>query len=365
MKNVVYLLSILCLLSFTSQLVPGQETALKKEHDQWWQGGFWRWPRRNPLAKKLPLIQVKGNKFVNTNGDTILFRGLAISDPDKLENQGHWSKAHFKKVKEMGATLVRIPIHPISWRNRTPNKYLKLLDQVVEWCTELEMYVILDWHSIGNLGKELFQHRMYDTTKKETYEFWRTIAGRFNGHNTIAFYEIFNEPALGQGRFGSMTWSDWKQLNEEIIRLIRAYDRETIPLVAGFDWAYDLCYLRYEPVDAAGIGYVTHPYANKRKPPWEPKWEENFGFAADRYPVIATEFGFGIRGNEKVDDNHYANLITRYLENRGISWIAWVFDPDWHPRLFKSWETYELTGAGEFFKKALHREIYKKSVEKK
>jgi len=72
--------------------------------------------------------------------------------------------------------------------------------------------------------------------------------------------------------------------------LIRAYDTETIPLVAGLDWAYDLSPLRDDPINAQGIGYVTHLYANKRKQPWEPKWEENFSFVADKYPVVATEF---------------------------------------------------------------------------
>ena len=90
------------------------------------------------------LVQVKGNKFVTENGDTLLFRGLSISDPDKVEKQGRWDKEHFKEVKKMGAMVVRIPIHPVAWRERTSEKYLELLDKAVEWCTELEMYIIID-----------------------------------------------------------------------------------------------------------------------------------------------------------------------------------------------------------------------------
>jgi len=56
----------------------------------------------------------------------------------------------------MGTMLVRIPVHPVAWRERTPEKYLELLDQAVEWCTDLGMYIIIDWHTIGNLGMELF-----------------------------------------------------------------------------------------------------------------------------------------------------------------------------------------------------------------
>ena len=149
-------------------------------------------PVNNPNAKKMSLICVLGNRFVNAHGDTILFRGLAIADPDKLEQQGRWDRSLFVRVKEYGAMIVRIPVHPAAWRMRTPAKYLQLLDQAVDWCTELGLYIDLDWHSIGNLGMELFQNPEYVTTKQETYEFWRTISVHFQGNNTIAFYELFN-----------------------------------------------------------------------------------------------------------------------------------------------------------------------------
>lgn len=90
----------------------------------------------------------------------------------------------------MGAMIVRIPVHPIACRDRTPEGYLKLLDEAVQWCTELKMYVIIAWHSIGNLETEIFQNPMYNTT---------------------------------------------------------------------------LSHLRYEPINAEGIAYVTHPYPMKKR----------------------------------------------------------------------------------------------------
>ena len=142
-----------------------QDTAKAKYH-AWWNEGFPQQPKKNPKAKSLPLIHVYKNKFVNEKGDTILFRGLSISDPDKIEHQGHWNKHHFEKVKEMGTMLVRIPVHPVAWRERTPARYLQLLDSAAEWCTDLGMYIIIDWHTIGNLKMELFQDPMYNTTPK-------------------------------------------------------------------------------------------------------------------------------------------------------------------------------------------------------
>jgi hypothetical protein len=353
------ILSAIAAIFLCIHMTLAQRNDAKKTYHDWWHDQNVGAPLNSPDSKKLPLMMVRGNRFVSERGDTVLFRGVSISDPDKIEHQGRWSKEHFVKVKEFGTMLVRIPVHPISWRERTPATYLALLDQAVQWCTELGMYVIIDWHSIGNLEMELFQDPMYATSKTETYEFWRTIARHFKGNNTVAFYELFNEPTLYRGELGSMSWSEWKMINEKIIGLIRAYDPEKIPLVAGFDWAYDLTPLNFEPINAQGIGYVTHPYPHKRTPPYEPKWDEDFGFAAQQYPVIATEIGFTMGGEGLKDNGDYGKAIIHYLEGRGISWVAWVFDPEWGPRMFESWDTYDLTPSGVFFKQAMQGKVGK------
>lgn len=323
-------------------------------HD-WWRGMYLTRPLNSPDAEKLPLISVKGNRFVDPAGKPMLFRGVNIADPDKIESQGHWNRELFVKVKETGANVVRIPVHPVAWRGRGAKDYLVLLDQAVEWSTDLGLYVDIDWHSIGNLKEGLFQDPMYETSLPETLNFWRTMAAHFNGNHTVAFFELFNEPTLFRGKLGTMTWEEWRDLNEEMIALIRAYDKETIPLVAGLDWAYDLTPLRISPIRAENIGYVTHPYPNKRPQPWPSKWEEDFGFAAATYPMIATEIGFSTRYGPKGEGLEYGNEITSYLESKGIGWIVWCFDPQWGPTMISSWD-FDLTDEGRFFTDAMHRE---------
>jgi hypothetical protein len=353
MKTITRLAVIAVIFFAMEQTAPAQQGTRESGLFDWRPTHNASRPLNNPNAKKLPLIKVRGNRFINAQGDTVLFRGLAIADPDKLAQEGRWNKELFESVKQMGTMIVRIPVHPVPWRMRTPAKYLPLLDQAVEWCTDLGMYVMIDWHSIGNLGMELFQDPVYNTTRQETYEFWRIVARHYSGNNTAAFYELFNEPTLFNGQLGSMSWSEWKEINENLIRLIRAYDTEKIPLVAGLDWAYDLTPLHIEPIAAEGIGYVTHPYPHKRPKPYEPKWDEDFGFAASRYPVVATEFGFVLGNQGMAENGEYGKAIIRYLEEKGMSWIAWVYDPLWHPQMLKSWDGFKLTESGEFFKQAM------------
>ena len=343
-----------------AQNPPAQSTAAKRTHF-WWQDRAVGGQPYRANAKKMPLISVKGNHFEDPQGNTIVFRGLAISDPDKLEMQGHWNKEHFVKVKELGTKIVRIPVHPVAWRERTPVEYFKLLDQAVEWCTDLDMYIDLDWHTIGNLTTGLYQDPMYETSVQETYNFWRYMARHYAGHNTIAFFELFNEPTTYREQLGPLNWMEWKRMVEEQITVIRAYNPQVIPLVAGFDWAYDLTPLRLAPINAAGIGYVTHPYDNKVPQPWESKWERDFGFAAATYPVVATEFGgfqtpgatapANAQGRNK-DSYAYGPEIFGYLEKKKISWIVWCFDPEWGPSLIRDWN-YTLSPSGQFVKEAM------------
>lgn len=306
----------------------------------------------------LSQVTVAGNKFM-ANSKAIVFRGLDASDPDKLAKEGHWNREYFEAIKSWGANIVRFPVHPTAWRTRGKTNYIKLLDEGVQWATELGLYVNIDWHSIGNLRTEMYQSMMYETTRKETYEFWRTMSSHYKGNATVAFFELFNEPTVMNGQLGICTWQDWKQMNEEMILIIRANGSKAIPLVAGFNWAYELTPVASDPVNAEGIAYVSHPYPMKRPKPWEPKWTEDWGFAAKKYPVMLTEIGFcgaDERGAHVpvISDESYGDAITKYCNDNGISYSVWVFDPQWAPMLFSDWN-FTPTRQGRYFKQALQK----------
>src|SRR5688572_32020030 len=112
---------------------------------------------------ELSRISVKGNKFVTADGKPIIFRGLDTSDPNKLVKDGHWNKEYFQEMKNWGANVTRFPVHPTAWREQGKENYIKLLDQGIAWAKEFGMYVIIDWHSIGNLRTEMYQNDMYET----------------------------------------------------------------------------------------------------------------------------------------------------------------------------------------------------------
>lgn len=301
-------------------------------------------------------IRVAGNHFVDADGRTIVFRGVSFSDPDKLEKSGHWNVRVFDEAKAWGANIVRLPIHPAGWRERGPEGYLALVDEGVAWARERNLKVILDWHTIGNLRTGLFQHPMYDTSPRETFEFWRRVSGRYADDPTVVFYELYNEPTTFQGRLGRLSWPQLVELYDEMIGIIRAHDPSSIVLVAGRDWAYELGDVLAEPIAAPNVAYVSHPYPQKRSRPWEPKWDEDWGQVAERYPVFVTEFGFAPGGDVPTNGTRdYGRAIVDYMASKGLSWTAWCFDPDWAPTLIRDWD-FTPTEEGAFFRAVLRGE---------
>ncbi len=314
------------------------------------------------LQAQLERISVSGNSFVDPSGKEIVFRGYSSSDPDKLESQGDWNQAYFEEMKRWGANLVRFPIHPTAWNKRGKEAYLKLLDDGIKWAGDQGMYVIIDWHSIGNLRTEMYQDDMYNTTQKETFDFWRTIGAKYGKNPVVAFYELYNEPTTYNGQLGTSSWAQWKELNTEMIGIVRANGGEGIPLVAGFNWAYNLTPVKDDPIEAEGIAYVSHPYPQKRNKPWEDQWTKDWGFVKEKYPLILTEIGFC--GPEDpgahvpvISDESYGDAITNYSDERNISYVVWVFDRQWAPRLFED-EQYTPSRHGRYFKKKLNSYKY-------
>ena len=308
---------------------------------------------------RLSSIQVKGNQFVDEAGQTMVFRGLNTSDPDKLATEGQWNKRYFQAMKNWGATVVRFPIHPTAWEKRGKKDYLSLLDEGVKWATQLVMYVIIDWHSIGNLRTEKYQAPMYQTDLNQTLKFWTTIAKRYGDNPTVAFYELFNEPTLKGGKLGDCTWAQWEEMMEAVIMTIREKGGKGIPLVAGFNWAYDLTDAKKQPINAKGIGYVSHPYPQKRDKPWEVKWTADWGNMKEKYPIILTEIGFcepEAKGAHipVISDESYGEAITNYCDEKAISYVVWVFDPQWSPMLFLDWD-FTPSRQGRYFKEKLQR----------
>ena len=137
-------------------------------------------------------VKVEGNKFIDPQGNEIVFRGLCFSDPVKLVSDGQWNERYFAEAAAWGANIVRFAVHPTHLNRMGWDAAFEAMDKGVEWAKQHDMYVIMDWHSIGNLKDAKYTNEMYDTDLEETFKFWRTVAQRYADEPTVALYELYN-----------------------------------------------------------------------------------------------------------------------------------------------------------------------------
>ena len=80
---------------------------------------------------------------------------------------------------------------------------------------------------------------------------------------------------------------------------------------------------------------------------------------ADTYPVVCTEIGFCLEDEPGahipvMSTEIYGEHITKYFEQKGISFTVWCFDTSWAPMLISDWD-FTPTTQGRFFKAYLQR----------
>ncbi len=312
---------------------------------------------------------IEENKIVDESGNEVVFRGVSALDPVwqyyTASESGviPWSEDYYKTMSEWEVKIVRLPIHPGAWRKYGKNESLLILDKTLELIKKYEMYTIIDFHGIGFPPTEEYEANLlfpgaYHSSNEETIDFWNEISLRYKDNKVVAFYEIFNEPVYRN--FVDQTyeppwdedWVLWKNWAEKIIDQIRVNDPDSVIIVGGLSWAYDLSYVLFKPIERINIVYGTHPYPDSN---WKKTWEDAFGDVKSKYPVFVTEFGFDATNSIGKPESAYSgpgryrDTIKFYLESKNISWTAWVFSSIWEPALLKD-RDYTPTEEGQFFK---------------
>lgn len=197
------------------------------------------------------------------------------------------------------------------------------VDELIAWCKEYEIYVILDMHGApgGQTGQniddsendvpELF---IYDKYREELIEMWKLLAHRYKDEVVVAGYDLLNEPLPN--------WSNKYNhkvlpLYRELISEIRKIDKEHMIILEGVHWATDFSVLddftREEAKD--NILLQFHKYWNNP----DKETLQDFIKVSER---LSIPLFMGEGGENNCD--WYTTAFPMY-EKLNISWSFWSY----------------------------------------
>jgi aryl-phospho-beta-D-glucosidase BglC (GH1 family) len=303
-------------------------------------------PRYGTLSINLPLehkpafdedtstypsqLRAEGNALVDTNGETVILRGLMPSDPVVLARKGRFERLYFDGMADAGANVIRLPVHPERWE-RDPDYLWRYLDPAVAWNGENGVYTIIDLHFIGDIGTDRGAQMPDIRTPSRDFavDFWQQVAYYFKDTPHVIF-EIFNEPA-------EIPAEDWQTNAQALVEVIRATGAKQLIIVGGVEYSRDLYWVLDKPIHDENIAYASHIYPAHSRYSWA-LW---FGNVSKLHPVVMTEWGWlesdpsgeqpYLVGSQKA----YGEPLMEYLDQRGIGWVACWYDEEWKPAMFE------------------------------
>lgn len=157
----------------------------------------------------------------------------------------YFGKADIEDLAKRGFNSVRLPLNARVFLKEEPGyiydeSALLMLDDIVNWCEENLLYVILDLHAAvaGQSGlacDDSVDNQPHLFTDEESWErtivLWEKLAERYVNRSVIAGYEIINEP-LALPRWDHLQ-PELLAFYKETVRRIRKIDNKHIIFLQG------------------------------------------------------------------------------------------------------------------------------------
>ncbi len=245
-----------------------------------------------------------------------------------------WLSNHFRKIdvdsmSAWGFNCIRVAMHykwftpaienePVQGEITWTNKGFDMIDDLLSWCSDNQMYLILDLHGApGGQGKDAAISD-YDSSKPSLWEsdlnkdktvaLWKKIAERYSNEPWIGGYDLINEI---NWTFPEGNNSKIRDLYGKITDAIREVDKNHILFIEGNSFANDFSGLT--PAWDDNMVYSFHKY-------WTYndvnalKWITDFREEQNR-PVWLGETG--------ENSNTWFTNLAALAESNNVGWSWW------------------------------------------
>lgn len=290
-------------------------------------------------------LQVSGTKLTDESGNIIQLRGVSTHGISWFPDYVNYD-AFATLRDDWGANVVRIAMYPEEY-----NGYLsggdkaalkQIIDNGVNYATELGMYVIIDWHVLNYAPSRHTQ---------EACDFFAEMASKYSGHDNV-IYEICNEPV------GADWNSDIKPYAETVIGTIRQFDDHSLILVGTNTWSQDVDSVVGNTLDDGNVMYVAHFYAGTHKENIRNKISTALNAGV---PVFISECSICDASGNGGIDYASANEWLDFMNSNQLSFIAWSLSNKAETSALISsgcsaksgWSDGDLSETGRWFKRAI------------
>ena len=177
-------------------------------------------------------------------------------------------------IKQQGANTIRLPFN---YKLFTDEDYMgnmtddgegfRHIDNVVEWCREAGLYLILDMHDCpgGQTGDNIDDGHGYpwlfesEQSQQLYCCIWKRIADRYKDEPVILGYELANEPIAHYFENKEDLNKKLEPLYKRAVKAIREVDPHHIILLGGARWNSDF-YMFSDWTFDQNIMYTCHRY---------------------------------------------------------------------------------------------------------
>ncbi len=231
-------------------------------------------------------------------------------------------------LAEQGFNAIRVPLH---YKHFSPsfgtfiNDGFDLLDPLIDFCRENNIYLILDMHAAPGAqntndfsDSDGIEARLFTDYSNQIWfaSTWRYIAEYYANEPIIAGYDLLNEPA----RWGIA--NTLRNIYEQTIDSIRTVDPNHIVIIEGNWFGNDHTGL-LPPFDDEMV-YSFHHYIGSSADSitssdpshWMHQYITDISLNYD-VPLWIGEFG--------ENSNHWAYNKTKFFERHNIGWSWWNF----------------------------------------
>jgi endoglucanase len=243
----------------------------------------------------------------------------------KAYQQNYITREDIRFIKRSGFNSVRVPFsYRLFVTEAMPAKLegegYRLLDDVVAWCRQENLYVILDMHAApgGQTGDNIDDSWgypfLFESAESQDLivNIWRKLAARYRNEPTVIGFDLLNEPIAHYFDAAKLN-PKLEPLYRRIVAAIRTVNRNHVIFLGGAQWNTN--FKVFGPPFDSKLVYTFHKY-----------WMDVNQEAIQEYVDFRDKNNVPVwMGESGENTDEWIGSFRTLLERNNIGWCFWPY----------------------------------------